>query len=116
MAADGALSDALSEFADQINRDERLRQMIRDWNRWLRCVALDTGSSAGLRVQDAEVHVVDPPSEEDILLEGAEELLVGMFKGEVSPTEPYLDGRLRVKGSQEDVLRLDFLSLMIWGD
>jgi hypothetical protein len=41
---------------------------------------------------------------------------VDLFSGRITPTEPYLNGTLRVLGSEEDVMRLDFISLMIWGE
>jgi predicted lipid carrier protein YhbT len=112
-----SLEHTLAEFARRVNEDPRLRQMIQDWDRTIRCVAADTGREAWLEVRQAAVRVAPAvPAEEDVRLEGDESLLLGMFAGETSPTEPYLDGRLRVTGSQEDVLRLDILSLMIWGD
>jgi putative sterol carrier protein len=115
VAAD-PLTEALTGFAARINEDARLRQMISDWDRTVRCVATDSGRVAGLKVEASQVSVTGGGEAEDILLEAVEPLLVGMFSGEVSPTEPYMDGRLRVRGTQEDVLRLDFLSLMIWGE
>ena len=109
------LRQALTEFAARINADPRLRKMVADWERAIALEASD-GSGVGILVHDGEVRVSDLPEAPDIRLTGARSILHDVFSGRLSPTEPYVDGSLRVQGSQEDVLRLDFLSLMIWGE
>jgi putative sterol carrier protein len=111
----GGLMAALEHFAARVNGDARLRKMIADWERTIALEGSD-GAGGGLRVSGGRVEVVDLPAEPDIRLRAASDILEGMFRGELSPTEPYVDGSLQVQGSQEDVLRLDFLSLMIWGE
>jgi hypothetical protein len=39
-----------------------------------------------------------------------------VFSGQMTPTEPYNAGDLLVKGHQDDIMRLDILSLLIWGE
>jgi hypothetical protein len=39
-----------------------------------------------------------------------------MFYGDITPTQPYLNGTLKVLGTEDDIVRLDFISLMIWGE
>jgi hypothetical protein len=39
-----------------------------------------------------------------------------MFFGDITPTEPYLNGSLKILGSEDDITRLDFISLLIWGE
>lgn len=110
------LAGALETFARRINEDQRLRKMVADWERTIALEASD-GGGGGLRVSGGEVAVMtDLPSAPDILLRSSAKVLEDVFRGALSPTEPYVDGTLTVQGSQEDVLRLDFLSLMIWGE
>lgn len=110
------LHETVRVFAARINADAKLRKMVSDWDREIALVATDDGSEAGFRVRDGIVSALDAaPEPADVLLRADAATLVGVFRGEVSPTEPYVDGTLLVQGSQEDVLRLDFLSLMIWG-
>jgi hypothetical protein len=37
-----------------------------------------------------------------------------MFWGDISPTQKYLRGEIKVKGTQEDVMRIDVISAVIW--
>jgi putative sterol carrier protein len=112
----GTLWDTLRAFAERVNADERLRKMLAGWERLVRLEASDQPLAAAFRVSQGRVEVVPPEGEPDIVLRSDAGTLVGMFAGTLSPTEPYLDGTLTILGSQEDVLRLDLLSLMIWGD
>jgi len=100
-----------------VNKDARLRDMNRDWSRLIRVEPSDGTEAFRVSYQEG-VMEVDRTLEGsfDIVLRAPEEVLARVFSGEASPTEPYLDGSLTIQGSQEDVLRLDFLSLMIWGE
>jgi putative sterol carrier protein len=112
-----ALSEALAVFAQRVNADGRLKQMNRDWNRTINLVPDDSADSAHLIYQSAEMTVASGLSElADIVLMAPEKILREIFLGQSSPTEPYLAGALRIKGSQEDMMRLDVLSLLIWGN
>jgi hypothetical protein len=44
------------------------------------------------------------------------ETLADIFYGDITPTGPYNNGTLRIIGSEDDIIRLDFISLMIWGE
>jgi hypothetical protein len=37
-----------------------------------------------------------------------------MFWGDLNPAQKYLRGELKLKASQEDVMRLDAINLIIW--
>lgn len=114
--AQGILQETVSAFAARINDDPRLRKMVADWDRQIALVAVDEDVAAGFSVAGGRVSpLFEAPEAPDVLLRSDVATLVGVFRGEMSPTEPYVSGQLTVQGSQEDVLRLDFLSLMIWG-
>lgn len=105
----------LETFAEKINQDARLRQMIADWDRVIRIEPLDAPAET-VRVEGGRVWVEETASPPAIVLKAPLQVLTDIFSGVRTPTEPYLDGTLSVQGSQEDVIRLDFLSLMIWGE
>ena len=42
------------------------------------------------------------------------ETLCDMFWGDLNPAQKYLRGELKLKASQEDVMRLDAINLIIW--
>jgi hypothetical protein len=109
---------SLDLFREKVNDNARLRQMNRDWNRDIAVVARDlpeVEASISMREgqMDWQPQAVENPH---IVLSAPADVLIGIFRGDSTPTEPYLDGSLTLRGTQEDVLRLDFVSLMIWGE
>ncbi len=112
-----ALSEALAAFGQRVNADERLKKMNRDWNRTINLMPDDSSEAAHLVYQGGDMAVqAGLSASADIVLMAPEQTLREIFLGQSSPTEPYLAGALRIKGSQEDMMRLDVLSLLIWGN
>jgi putative sterol carrier protein len=50
----------------------------------------------------------------DIVVQATSEDLCDMFWGDLNPSQKYLRGEIIVKASQEDVMRLDAISMIIW--
>jgi putative sterol carrier protein len=50
----------------------------------------------------------------DVVIETDSETLCDMFWGDINPTQKYLKGEIKVKGSQEDVMRIDAITAVIW--
>ncbi len=109
---------ALDLFREKVNENARLRQMNRDWNRDIAVVVKDLpGVDAAISMREGQMDWrPEAASDPNIVLTAPADVLIGIFRGESTPTEPYLDGSLTLRGSQEDVLRLDFVSLMLWGE
>ena len=109
---------ALDHFREKINSNVRLRQMIRDWNRDISVVAKDMpGAATSIQMREGQMEWRRTPCDNpQIVLTAPSDVLIGIFRGDQTPTEPYLEGTLTLRGTQEDVLRLDFVSLMIWGE
>ncbi len=112
------LFEALDLFRAKINENARLQQMNRDWNRDIAVVAKDLPEvQASIEMREGQMDWRPQAAENPhIVLTAPADVLIGIFRGDSTPTEPYLDGSLTLRGSQEDVLRLDFVSLMIWGE
>lgn len=107
----------LEEFAEECNRNERLRKMNRDWSRLLQLDATDTGATYWIRSDQglltAGLGVVQGV---DLKISAGENVLRDVFSGVITPTEPYNAGDLLVKGHQDDLMRLDIITLLIWGE
>lgn len=117
MASHEEITDSLKAFVDGYNRNAQLKAMNRDWNRTVLIRASDIPSQHTLVLRDGEVTLLEGAAgQADLTVEAGSDLLVDLFAGAITPTEPYLDGRLKVLGREEDIIRLDFLSLMIWGE
>lgn len=115
MASEEEVRDSLISFAESCNGNERLKGMNRDWNRIIQIHATDLGCDFTLQTQEGTVRFGEgkPPAADLVILAGAE-ILTQIFYGEVSPNEPYNAGTLRVQGPESDVLRLDFITAMLW--
>jgi putative sterol carrier protein len=112
------LAEALADYTESCNGNERLRKMQRDWTRVLHFACSDTDATftmevvRGEIVSSAEGHVGTP----DIVVTTTSEIFCDMFWGDLNPVQKYLRGEITVKGSQEDVMRLDAISFVIWPD
>lgn len=118
MSSHQKLGECLTDFRDSCNSDQQLRRMLSDWDRIILVKATDIESQYSLVVKDGTVFLEEAASPDgaDMTVIAGCELLVEIFSGLITPTEPYLSGSLRVMGTEEDVIRLDFISLMIWGE
>lgn len=116
MATAEELRASLLDFEENYNSNAKLKAMNKDWNRKIRVHALDLGAEFGLELQDGVVSFKEKPAPDpDLVVTADGETLTSMFYGEISPTEPYMDGTLKVTGSEDDLIRLDFVTAMIWG-
>ncbi len=118
MASWDELEEALADYTVSCNSNERLRKMQRDWTRVLHFVCQDTNDLFYMDVDRGEIlstgsgHVGTP----DIIVTTDSETFCDMFWGDLNPVQKYLRGEIAVKGSQEDVMRLDAISYIIWPD
>jgi len=112
------LAEALADYTVSCNENARLRKMQRDWSRTLHFICADTGSTFSMMVERGEIlsvpegHVGTP----DIVVTAESEIFCDMFWGDLNPVQKYLRGEITVKGSQEDIMRLDAISYVIWPD
>jgi putative sterol carrier protein len=117
MATAEELAESLEGFCKSCNANERLREMNRGWNRRISVTANDVDAAFTIIYEDGTATVVAGSADDaDLKVESDSETLVSIFYGEVTPAEPYNGGTLRLLGSEDDILRLDEISLMIWGD
>ncbi len=107
--------ESLESFAASCNENERLKAMIKDWNRVMHIQATDTKTDLTLTTQGGDVSVApSAPPKADMVIQSTAELLTQVFYGELSPNEPYNDGTLRIQGREDDIVRLDFVIAMLW--
>ena len=118
MATWDEIAEALDDYTLTCNGSERLRKMQRDWTRQLHFVCSDTGDTFSMDVRSGEI-VATPPGHvgvPDIVVTADSETFCDMFWGDLNPMPKYLRGEIQVRGSQEDVMRLDAISYVIWPD
>lgn len=113
------MESVLSQFAEQFNASPELPQMTRGWDRTILIRARDAPWVRALRVEAGRVALLPlaaTPQAAEIVLEGSSDTLAAIFRGELSPTEPYLDGSLVVRSTDADMMKLDIYTLMVWGE
>ena len=118
MATQQEITEALADFREQCNENVRLRKMQRDWTRMLHFICSDTADTFSMDVNAGEIistgagHIGVP----DIVVTTDSETFCDMFWGDINPMPKYLRGEIQVRGSQEDIMRLDAISYVIWPD
>jgi len=116
MANSEEIMEALSDFQVQCNNNKRLRKMQRDWTKVLHFTTIDTKDTFTMTTKEGEIlktekgHVGTP----DVIIEADSETMCDMFWGDLNPTQKYLRGEIKVKGTQEDVMRIDAITAIIW--
>lgn len=111
------LPQALESFVSACNNNARLREMNRDWSRRLQLQADDSAALFYLVSENGLISYGEGPLQEpDMVIRAAQSILEAIFSGEMTPTEPYNAGDLLVQGHQDDMMRLDILTLLIWGE
>jgi len=111
------IKESLQAFLENYNKNERLKLMNKDWNRVILVRASDVTSEHTLVLSGGDLSVTEGArGNPDLTVIGDSETLADMFYGDITPTEPYLNGSLKVLGTEDDIVRLDFISLMIWGE
>lgn len=116
MATAEEIMEGLADFKEQCNNNKRLRRMQRDWTKVLHYKAIDTGDVFTSTIEAGEIirnesGAVGTP---DVVIECDSETMCDMFWGDINPTQKYLRGEIKVKGSQEDVMRIDAITAVIW--
>ncbi|HNY65830.1 MAG TPA: SCP2 sterol-binding domain-containing protein [Deltaproteobacteria bacterium] len=118
MATKDEILEALADYQVQCNNNQRLRRMQRDWSKLIHFNSEDTGDWFTMDVVKGEITAFEPGARgvPDIIVTTLSENLCDMFWGDLNPSQKYLDGEIKVKASQEDVMRLDAITMIIWPD
>jgi putative sterol carrier protein len=116
MATSQEILEALADYQEQCNANERLRRMQKDWTRRLHFRATDTGDWFTMEVIAGEIiaFAAGQSGEADVVVHATSEDLCDMFWGDLNPSCKYLRGEIIVKASPEDVMRLDAIAMIIW--
>lgn len=117
MASHNEITNSLQAFAEEYSKNQRLKIMNLDWDRNVLVLAEDVESEHTLTLEKGELTMAEgKKAEPDLTVISDSETLVDMFYGDITPAEPYMNGSLKIIGSEDDILRLDFISLLIWGE
>jgi putative sterol carrier protein len=117
VAAADEVTRALDGFVERFAAEPRLKAMTAGWDRTIEVRADDLPEPYWLRVEGGLLRRADAaPGKPDMAMSASSDLIRDLFSGRISPTEPYLTGDLRLVASEADVMRLDVITLMVWGE
>jgi putative sterol carrier protein len=117
VASADEVAAALDGFVARFLAEPRLKAMTAGWDRTIEVRADDLPEPYWLRVEGGALsRPAVPPTPPQMTMSAASDLLRDLFSGRISPTEPYLTGELRLLASEADVMRLDVITLMVWGE
>jgi len=117
LATGEEIAESLRAFCEGYNNNQRLKEMNRDWQRVVLVQASDSNDAFTLEVTGPELFFrPGAPENPDLKVVAASDILADLFWGDLNPTGPYMDGSLKLFGSEEDIVRLDIISLLIWGN
>lgn len=117
MATHEEIKESLQDFTENFNGNDRLKLMNKDWDRVVVIKATDVESVHTLTLKKGVLTMQEGlAADPDLTVISDSETLADVFYGDVTPIEPYNNGTLRILGTEDDITRLDFICLMIWGE
>ena len=118
MAGRDEIFEAYADWRQRCNANERLRRMLRGWDRVVHLVAHDTGDrfTVVVRQQVLAELVEGTEAVADLVVTATSEDFADLFWGDLNPSEKYMSGEITLAGSQDDVMRLDAMSMVAFLD
>jgi putative sterol carrier protein len=112
------IAEAYADWRARCNDNDRLRRMLRGWDRVIQLVATDTGARFTVVVTDQVLAELADGTEEvaDLVVTATSEDFADLFWGDLNPSEKYMSGEITLAGSQDDVMRLDAMSMVAFLD
>ena len=110
------IKEALDDYVEQANANERVRRTLRNWRCSIHFDAVDSDAAFTLRIDHGEITSAEDglQGEADLIIQGSGEDLTKIFWGEANPAERYNSGAVMARGSQEHIMRLDALAMFIY--
>jgi putative sterol carrier protein len=118
MASRDEVIEAYADWRARCNDNERLKRMLRGWDRTVHLVATDSGDEFTIEVKDQTLLDISNGrvGTPDLVVSATSEDFADMFWGDLNPSEKYMSGEIVLAGSQEDVMRLDAMSMVAFLD
>ncbi len=115
MATREELREALDDYVAQASKSERVLRSLRNWNCVIYVEAVDINTGFTMTIKSAKVTISDDSQETpDLIVRGSSEDLCDIFWGDANSASNYMQGAIKVQGSQENVMRLDAMAMLIY--
>jgi putative sterol carrier protein len=118
LASTDEILEAYAEWRTRSNANPRLTGMVRGWDRVIHFTTTDTEQGFTMHVEAQQLSDLQPGHEgrPDVLVSGSSEDFCDMFWGDLNPSEKYMSGEITLLGSQQDVMRIDAISMVAFLD
>jgi putative sterol carrier protein len=118
MASQGEILEALLDYATRCNSNAKLRRMLQAWTRLVQFRTLDSAEVFTVRIDDGEIVATElgAAGEPDLVVSASSEDLCDLLWGDLNPVQKYLDGEIVIRGSTDDVMRIDAMSSLMWAE
>lgn len=115
MATREELREALDDYVGQAQKSERVTRSLRNWNCIIYVEATDIQAAFSMVIKESKTTVYDGQYEQpDLIVRGSSEDLANIFWCDANPASNYMQGALKIQGSQDNVMRLDAMALLIY--
>ena len=112
------IEQTLHTFQGKVNAHSSLKSLLKGWEPTIIIESTDSQRVFSLPVRNQKIESVESQRlahTHEVLVRGAESLLEDVFSGKANPATAHLDGLLEVFGSDRDQVKLDSISLVLWG-
>jgi putative sterol carrier protein len=115
-ATNEQIREALDEYVEQANASQRVRRTLRNWRCSIHFEALDSDATFTVKIDGGEIAAAQDGlhGEPDLIVQATGDDMVEIFWGEANPAERYNGGHVKVRGSQEHVMRLDAMTMLVY--
>ncbi len=118
MATREELREALDDYVARGQANERVRRTLKNWNCVMHLQAEDVPDAQfTMTIKNGELSSVEDGligDAADLIIRGSSEDLANIFWGDENPASNYMQGAIKVQGSQDDVMRLDAMAMFIF--
>jgi putative sterol carrier protein len=118
LATNEELTEAFADWRTRSNDNPRLAKMVKGWDRVVHFTTTDTAQGFTMQVAQQKLSelVVGHAGQPDVIVTGTSEDFCDMFWGDLNPSEKYMSGEITLAGSQQDVMRIDAISMVAFLD
>jgi putative sterol carrier protein len=115
MATQEELREALDDYVVQAQKSSRVTRSLRNWNCNVYFEATDIQITFTMAIKDSKAVVYEGQYEQpDLVVRGSSEDLANIFWCDTNPASNYMQGAIKIQGSQDNVMRLDAMALLVY--
>lgn len=116
-AAPSALETCILEFSRLCNANANLPKLIRKWDRYVHFTPTDSKEVYSLEVSGgvvSAVHCGALEGKQTLTVSAPTNVMMDVLAGRLNPADAVISSGLGVFGAEEDVMKLDAITLVLW--